>query len=265
MVALLAAGGVLSLAATDIMVPSSSLLTPTTNAASSDNAPLDRPSVPVRIQIPAIGIDLPVVSSERTMRGNVPRDYPLCDVAQYWTKYDLPGAPGTAWIYAHAQPGMFLPLLETAQSTGGNGLIGMRVNVQVEDGRLLSYRIRRVKQNVPETNTRIAQRQGAREQELILQTSEGPPGTATRLQVSAGLVDAGRTNEPAPKAKPRVCSQPASGTSRGNGTRSGGDGDTAATVVESGESLDPMTLLFGTGAVLVGAILIAVYMVRRTP
>ena len=47
------------------------------------------------------------------MPGNS-RDYPLCDVAQYWTIYDLPGAPGTTWIYAHAQPGMFLPIFLTA-------------------------------------------------------------------------------------------------------------------------------------------------------
>ena len=54
--------------------------------------------------------------SERNVPGN-PRGYPLCDVAQYWTIYDLPGKPGTTWIYAHAQEGMFLPLFTISEAT----------------------------------------------------------------------------------------------------------------------------------------------------
>jgi hypothetical protein len=233
-------------------------------SAADGGVRLDRTSAPVRIQIPAAGVDLPVVSSRRNVRGN-PAGYPLCDVAQYWTRYDLPGAPGTTWIYAHAQPGMFLPLLLTAQSTGGSGLIGMRANVQLKDGRLLSYRINEVKQNVPATNLRIARRDRAREHLLILQTSEGPPGTGTRLQMAASLVDASRTQEPAPKANPRACSQPASANSRGNDSNRGRNDPGDAEVVAPDGSIDPMTLLFGTGAVLFGAVLVAVYMVRRTP
>ena len=69
-------------------------LAPGFAAAADDRPRLDKPSVPVRIWIPAVGIDLPIVSSQRKVKGNS-SDYPLCDVAQYWTKYDLPGAPGT--------------------------------------------------------------------------------------------------------------------------------------------------------------------------
>jgi hypothetical protein len=96
----------LSSSGIDVIAPSAS----TAVRAAQDTPPLDEPSVPVRIRIPSIGVDLPVVSSELRVRGNR-RGYPLCDVAQYWTIYDLPGAPGTTWVYAHAQPGMFLPIL----------------------------------------------------------------------------------------------------------------------------------------------------------
>ena len=115
-------------------------------AAQEARPPLDEPSVPVRITIPGLGIDLPVVSSERNVPGNA-RGYPLCDVAQYWTLYDLPGAPGTTWVYAHAQAGMFLPMLLRAEATAGAGLMGKLVTLQLRDGRLLRYRIDEVKQH----------------------------------------------------------------------------------------------------------------------
>ncbi len=81
---------------------------------------LDKPSAPVRVRVPSANIDLPVISSDRKVAGNPPGDTP-CDVALYWTKYGLPGAPGPTWIYAHAQPGMFLPLFTISEATGGTG------------------------------------------------------------------------------------------------------------------------------------------------
>ena len=91
-----------------------------TPVATEKPVPLDETSRPVRVRVPYAGIDLPVISSERNVPGN-PRGYPLCDVAQYWTEYDMPGKPGTAWILAHAQPGMFLPLYEINAETNGQG------------------------------------------------------------------------------------------------------------------------------------------------
>ena len=174
-------------------------------ALAQGKPPLDDPAVPVRITVPALGIDLPVLSSERTVPGNV-RDYPLCDVAQYWNIYDLPGAPGTTWVYAHAQPGMFLPLLLNAEATSGEGLLGQMVTLQLKDGRLLRYRIVEVKQHA--YNRRLALRARPSQQRLILQTSEGPPGTIPKLQVAANLIGATWTDEPPPKAQPRACWQP---------------------------------------------------------
>jgi hypothetical protein len=235
--------------------------------------PLDEPAIPVRVRIPSLGIDLPVVSSEHPIPGNS-RDYPLCDVAQYWTIYDLPGAPGTTWIYAHAQPGMFLPIFLTADSTGGAGLFGREVTLQLRGGRLLRYEIDEVRQHA--LNRRIAKRDRPGEHRLVLQTSEGPPGTVPKLQVAARLVSAEWTTQRAPVPRPRACWQPRAATSNGgNGDRNGRPGDRngpeaspdaalAATTTPDGP-IDGASMAFGGVAILLGATLVAVYLVRRPP
>lgn len=233
--------------------------------AADQAPPLDVPSVPVRIRIPSLGIDLPVVSSDLRVRGNS-RGYPLCDVAQYWRVYDLPGAPGTTWVYAHAQPGMFLPLLENTLATGGRGLIGRLVTLQLRDGRLLRYRIDQVKQHA--LDRRIARRDRAGEQRLVLQTSEGPPGTVPKLQVAARLAGASTTDEPAPRARPRVCSQPP--RSAANGGRRPDPTAKPVADVDAGSGSDSgpgstLSLVVGGGAVLLGATLVAIFLVRRPP
>lgn len=230
-----------------------------TVALAQGKPPLDDPAVPVRITVPALGIDLPVVSSERTVPGNV-RDYPLCDVAQYWDIYDLPGAPGTTWVYAHAQPGMFLPLLLNAEATSGEGLLGQMVTLQLKDGRLLRYRIVEVKQHA--YNRRLALRARPSQQRLILQTSEGPPGTPTRLQVAATLVSAAWTDEAAPRPEPRACWQPR--PSQG-GKRPRPSATPAPADGQTDQAVDAATLVMGGGAVLLGATLVAIYLVRRPP
>jgi hypothetical protein len=235
-------------------------------AAAEGRPPLSEPGIPVRIRVPDLGIDLPVVSSELKVAGNT-RDYPLCDVAQYWTIYDLPGAPGTTWVYAHAQPGMFLPLFLTADATGGAGLIGKIVTLQLRDGRFLRYRVFEVKQSA--YNRRIALRNRPGEHRLVLQTSEGPPGTIPKLQVAARLVGAGWTDEPAPKARPRACWQPraaAGGSQGGNRNRPNAtEAPAAAGAATGGGPTDAVALAVGGGAVLLGSTLFAIYLVRRPP
>jgi hypothetical protein len=165
---------------------------------------LDRASRPVRIRIPSLGIDLPVVRSERRVPGGTP-GYPACDVALWWELFDLPGKPGVAWIMAHAQQGMFLPLLESAQRHGARSLRGRRVEVQLRDGRLLVYRTFRVRPRNPNSDLSLAdagRRRG--EHRLILQTSTGV-GSAPKLLVAARLVGATSTTEPPPRPKPRAC------------------------------------------------------------
>ena len=166
--------------------------------------PLDKPSRPVRIRVPALGIDLPVISDERRVKGSTP-GYPACDVALYWSYFDLPGEPGTTWILAHAQRGMFLPLLAAATSRGSKSLIGRRVELQLRDGRLLTYRTYKVKPRASTTDLSIASKGRRRgEHRLVLQTSTGV-GAAPKLQVAARLVDASTTDEPRPKPRPRAC------------------------------------------------------------
>jgi hypothetical protein len=252
---------------TPVDLPGDNPLAPAV-ALAQGKPPLDEPAVPVRITVPALGIDLPVLSSERTVPGNV-RGYPLCDVAQYWNIYDLPGTPGTTWIYAHAQPGMFLPLLLNAEATSGEGLLGQMVTLQLKDGRLLRYRIVEVKQHA--YNRRLALRASPSQQRLILQTSEGPPGTIPKLQVAANLIGATWTDEPPPKAQPRACWQPRpKPTDRGGKAgRTGAAKPTPqpspATTAAAGGTAETASLAVGGGAVLVGATLVAIYLVRRPP
>jgi hypothetical protein len=158
----------------------------------------------VRIRIPSLGIDLPVISTARRIPGATP-GYPACDVALYWTRFGLPGEPGTTWILAHAQAGMFLPLLATSNATDGHGLLDRRVELQLRDGRLLVYRTFRVRRRAATPDIRIA-RQGRREDEqrLVLQTSTGQ-GDAPKLQVAARLVDTQLTDAKPPRARPRAC------------------------------------------------------------
>ncbi len=165
---------------------------------------LDKPSQPVRVRVPSLGIDLPVMSSARRSAW-APAGYPACDVALAWTVFDLPGAPGTTWILAHAQSGMFLPLLMTSNATDGRGLLDRKVTLQLRDGRLLTYRTFKVRQRATTRDTRIA-KAGRKddEQRLILQTSTGS-GDDPKLQIAARLIDATTTQEPAPTPHPRRC------------------------------------------------------------
>lgn len=246
--------------------PDALLPSPVARAIESD-VRLDKRSRPVRIRVPDAGIDLPVVSDarENRVRGNPP-GYPLCDVAAYWRIYDLPGAPGTTYIYAHAQPGMFLPLFTISERTGGQGLIGKPVELQTKDGRLLRYRIVRVKERSLDYS--ITKRPNQRQHRLVLQTSTGPAGTRPKLQVAAKLVSATKATEPAPRAQPRACWQP-----RPRPTPRPKPGTDPATpepaevveVVEADEPFDSMTLMLGSGAILLGATFVAVYIVRRQP
>jgi hypothetical protein len=269
-----AVGAVFGLTTVEALVPVGPLAVPAVSAAESDpngestrlgRPPLDEPAVPVRIRVPSLGIDLPVVSSERNVPGNQ-RDYPLCDVAQYWDIYDLPGAPGTTWIYAHAQPGMFLPLFLTADSTAGAGLLGREVTLQLRGGRSLRYKIDEVKQHA--LNRRIARRERPGEHRLVLQTSEGPPGTVPKLQVAARLIGTEWTDELPPQPRPRACWQPRAAV---NGDRTGRPGQSpeaspaAAATTASTDQMGGASLALGGGAVLLGATLVAVYLVRRPP
>jgi hypothetical protein len=156
-----------------------------------------------RIRIPSLGIDLPIVAGDLQVRGNI-RNYPLCDVAQYLTGFVQPGEPGTTYIYAHAQKGMFAPLLHASYTNNGAGMIGALVQVYTSDNKLHLYEITRVKRHATDLSiTRIP----AGQQQLVLQTSEGWHGHVPKLQVVARqiAVVAAKPADANPVPHPRVC------------------------------------------------------------
>lgn len=176
-----------------------------TDVPKATDAPIV-PTAPVatRVVIEQFGIDLPIVSGDLVVAGN-PEGYPLCDVAQYLTRYRQPAEFGTTYVYAHARDGMFLPLLDESAKPGFGTLVGASVTLQTEDAMRYTYEIFAVEP--ASTDFSLADIVAADEQRLVLQTSIGPKGTLPKLVLAARLV-ASRPDAPAnaaPSAKPRVC------------------------------------------------------------
>ena len=179
---------------------------------SAGTSPLTSPSpspapvaVATRIVIPSEGIDLPIVSRDLRVPNQGPDRYPPCDVAVYHTAFQQPGQDGSAYIYAHARDGMFLPLLDAAERRDGASLIGDLVQVYTDDNREYVYEITVVKRHA--VDFLLAEDVPPGVSQLVLQTSEGPAGTIPKLQILAEPIDV-MTATPAdahPKAKPRAC------------------------------------------------------------
>jgi hypothetical protein len=180
---------------------------PTQPAGESALAPsreIGAPLVATRVVLPALGIDLPVVSSDLKVPGNPPR-YPLCDVAQYLTSFGQPGEGGTTYLYAHARKGMFRPLLDGSMREDGAAMLGALVEVHTNGPSSDVYEISEVKRHAIDFSLAKDVKPG--EERLVLQTSEGPPGTVPKLQVAARLIQSrpspGGMTTPLPR--PRVC------------------------------------------------------------
>lgn len=164
-------------------------------------APLQAPAYASRIVLPALGIDLPVISGDL----QPPPSYPLCDVAAYVTRFGQPYESGVTYISAHAQEGMFLPLLQASERADGAELLGLPVSVFTNDGRRFDYRIERVVRHA--VDYAVIGELALDERHLILQTSEGPYGTLEKLQVIAGFESEAPDDVRAarPLAQPRDC------------------------------------------------------------
>ena len=160
--------------------------------------------VATRVVIESFGIDLPIVSGDPRINGN-PDGYPLCDVAQYLTRYRQPAQTGTTYVYSHARTGMFLPLLDGSFKPGFGRLIGTMVTLYTEDALSYTYEIFTVQPS--STDFSLADIVPADEQRLILQTSIGPKGTVPKLVLAASLVSSGPADPSitSPPASPRVC------------------------------------------------------------
>jgi hypothetical protein len=132
--------------------------------------------IATRIAIAKYGIDLPVIHE-------APNTFPYCNVAMYIDGLSQPGEAGPTMIYAHARTGMFLPLLTASKVRNGAAMVGMTVKVWTSDSRLYTYKVTRVARNVytwPSDNFT--------DEQLWIQTSEGPLGTPHKLFILAKRV-----------------------------------------------------------------------------
>ena len=150
--------------------------------------------VATRIVIPALKIDLPVI------RG--PSGYPPCDVAMYLKELGQPGETRATFIYAHARTGMFLPLLEASKIDNGASMLGKQVQVYTNADVLHVYEIFSVKRHQRTLDKVFA----VDEDQLWLQTSEGPNSTYPKLMVVARPLSSGSATHAESRPKPRPVS-----------------------------------------------------------
>ena len=179
---------------------------PTPGASGAASASPAAARVATRVVVPALRIDLPVVSPP-----NDPHAFPYCNVAEYlqasagvpWLSQ--PGSPGTSYLFAHARDGMFLPLLLQSRIDNGSAMLGMLVQVYTSDDQLFLYEITRVLRHQSVVYNEPAE-------QLALQTSEGPrkgvPGyTGLVLVIVAQPLSSGPADHAAahPTPQPVTC------------------------------------------------------------
>jgi hypothetical protein len=170
-------------------------------------APSAKPSIPAdrhatRVRVAALKIDLPVIAPGK------PDEYPLCNVAMWLGVLGQPGEGRATYIYAHARDGMFLPLLNASKVKNGKRLLGMIVEVWTSDDQKFLYEITEVQRHQRTLDEAL----GAKEEQLWLQTSEGPAVAKgqtphPKLQILALPLsqEASDHKSAHPKAKPVVC------------------------------------------------------------
>lgn len=173
-------------------------------AATAPPLPPSSGAAASRIRISSFGIDLPVVPSDLVVPGNR-NFYPLCDVAMAMQGFVAPGDPGSSYIYAHAQRGMFWPLLAASRRGDDASMLGALVELYTADNKLHLYEIYRIKRHA--TDLSLAHNVPEGQHILVLQTSEGTSGHIPKLQLAArplSVVDAS-PSEANPRPRPRVC------------------------------------------------------------
>jgi hypothetical protein len=164
--------------------------------SSSPTPPADR--VATRVRVAALDIDLPVVAP------GGPTDYPLCNAAQYIQELGQPGQGRAIYLYAHARTGMFLPILDASLIQNGKPMLGMVVEVWSSDDQRFLYEITEVRRHQLDLDDAL----NSDDEELWLQTSEGPRGTPGKTQVIAQPIsqEAADPADAHPEEKPVDCS-----------------------------------------------------------
>jgi LPXTG-site transpeptidase (sortase) family protein len=157
-------------------------------AAAAPSIPVSSPSVAVsasppptigpipdgyRIQLPRLGIDLPIAE------GDVERDVVVQQTPENFAFHfpgtAIPGTFGNSYIYSHARRGMFLSLW--------NARVGDQVTITTPAGAALKFVITEVHPRVPPEDTSWIQPSG--DERLTLQTSTGPNRGDPRFVVIA--------------------------------------------------------------------------------
>ncbi len=181
-------------------------------ASASPGAPAGSPSptpapdasgTATRIVVESLGIDLPVVTLPSS-------GVHYCGVAMRWPYRGFvePGQAGSVYVLAHARVGMFLPLLDASQRSGGRSLVGRKVLLYTSADWVFTYDITKVQRHVPSADvSRLSAPLAARDAELWMQTSEGATTASPLLQVAATLVEARPASHSAshPIPRPWVC------------------------------------------------------------
>lgn len=132
-------------------------------------APADPPGGPIpdgyRIEIPRLGIDLPV--QEGDLQRDIDQQRTPEGYAFHLPGTAIPGRNGNTFLYAHARRGMFLALWKVRP--------GDEVLVRVPGGGVLTYVVGRVLPRVLPTD--VSTTRPTASEQLTLQTSTGPnPG-----------------------------------------------------------------------------------------
>jgi len=178
----------------------SAVPTPSASPSTSPGPATGPGGRPTRVAVAALEIDLPVVIPPRNST------FPLCDVAEFFgpPAFQPPGADGVTYVYAHARTGMFLPILLASRRSGGRALIGEDVTVWTADNRRYTYRISRVRRFQKSLDWAFDLPPNS----LVLQTSETPYRTGTKVMVVARQVGAPAAVAPGeahPPTRPKAC------------------------------------------------------------
>ena len=147
-------------------------LPPIKSAGPSGSASLQG-SIATRIKVPALAIDLPVVASPPN------EQFPLCYVAEYISldkHFAYPGLPQATYIYAHAQTGMFGPLLVASKVNDGAAMIGMWVEVYTDDNQRHIYEITEVIRGVLDTSASLDRALKATDRSAVAADIRRPQG-----------------------------------------------------------------------------------------
>lgn len=144
-------------------------------AAAALPADTPEPAIPngYRIQVPHLGIDLPI--REGDLKRDIEDQRTPENFAFHLPGTSLPGENGNTYLYAHARRGMFLSLW--------NARPGDEVLVSAPDGRVLVYVVRVILPRVAPGDVSVVQ--ATSEERLTLQTSTGPSPSDPRFVVLA--------------------------------------------------------------------------------